>query len=233
MRCRERWTTSDHQWCATPALATFRWATSERRQDRVRPLRRLAESPTTGAWHDPVSWYLYWGVEGVVSIADAEDPVIDATDVAARFRAFCASVEPGLRRALIAAYGAAAGRDAAAEALAWAWEHFGRVERMRNPGGYLYRVGQTAARRERVTDRWPLPVSLANESAEPYVEPALAEALAGLSPHQRAAVLLVHGFGYSLSEASQQMGCRIRTLRNHLDRGLGKLRVALGVDIDG
>jgi DNA-directed RNA polymerase specialized sigma24 family protein len=172
-------------------------------------------------------------VEGVVSIADAEDPVIDATDVAARFRAFCASVEPGLRRALIAAYGAAAGRDAAAEALAWAWEHFGRVERMRNPGGYLYRVGQTAARRERVTDRWPLPVSLANESAEPYVEPALAEALAGLSPHQRAAVLLVHGFGYSLSEASQQMGCRIRTLRNHLDRGLGKLRVALGVDIDG
>ena len=172
-------------------------------------------------------------VEGVVSIADTEDPATVATDVAARFRAFCASVEPGLRRALTAAYGAVAGRDAAAEALSWAWEHFDRVERMRNPGGYLYRVGQTSARRNRGASGWPLPESLADEVDEPYVEPALEGAIASLTPRQRAAVLLIHGFGYSLSEAAAQMGCRIRTVRNHRDRGLRKLRGAMGVDIDG
>jgi DNA-directed RNA polymerase specialized sigma24 family protein len=45
-------------------------------------------------------------------------------------------------------------------------------------------------------------------------------------------VLLVHGYGYSLSEAAGSMGCRIRTLRNHLERGLSSLRTDLGVTDD-
>ena len=57
--------------------------------------------------------------------------------------------------------------------------------------------------------------------------------MAGLSLRQRTAVVLVHGYDYSLTEAAEVMGCRVRTLRNHLDRGLTKLRRTLGVTHHG
>lgn len=142
------------------------------------------------------------------------------------------AVEPGLRRALVAAFGVHAGRDAAASALAWAWEHFGRVETMSNPGGYLYRVGQTSARKELRHRAWALPDSIAAPDSRFEIEPQLVASLARLTPRQRAAVLLVHGHGLSLAAAAEAMGCRIRTLRNHLDRGMKKLRADLGVDSD-
>jgi DNA-directed RNA polymerase specialized sigma24 family protein len=57
--------------------------------------------------------------------------------------------------------------------------------------------------------------------------------MAALPHRQRTAVLLVHGYGYSLSEAAEAMSCRIRTLRHHLDRGLARVRLQLGVANDG
>jgi len=48
-----------------------------------------------------------------------------------------------LRAALVAAYGPDVGADAAAEALAYGFEHWDELESMSNPAGYLYRVGQT------------------------------------------------------------------------------------------
>ena len=85
------------------------------------------------------------------------------------FRNFVAAVEPRLRRALVAAYGHDRGRDAAAEALAYAWEHWKDVSVMANPAGYLFRVGQSRTRRRRhVAPMFPM------TSAElPWVEPAL------------------------------------------------------------
>jgi len=150
-----------------------------------------------------------------------------------RFRAFCAAVEPGLRRALVAAYGPDLGSDAAADALAWAWEHFDRVEAMDNPAGYLWRVGQTSVRRAAGRRRpWPGLDPEAATGGEHAYEPGLTRALAGLSERQRAAVLLVHGYGYPLAEAAGLLGCRVRTLRNHLDRGLAKMRLTLGATVD-
>jgi DNA-directed RNA polymerase specialized sigma24 family protein len=153
-------------------------------------------------------------------------------DRGARFGALCGAIEPGLRHALVAAYGPDLGSDAAADALAWAWEHFERVEAMDNPGGYLWRVGQTSVRRAAGRRRpWPGPDAAAAGDDHAY-EPGLARALAGLSERQRAAVLLVHGYGYPLAEAAALLGCRVRTLRNHLDRGLAKIRSTLGVSVD-
>lgn len=152
-----------------------------------------------------------------------------------RFEAILASVEQPLRRALVAAYGPDAGREAAAEALAWAWEHLDRVEPMANPAGYLWRVGQTAARRGR---RWSdrkadveLPELPVSDRPLGY-EPALAGALRALTPRQRAAVMLVHGWDHTLQEAADAFGCSVSTLRNHLARGLEKLRTTMGVDDD-
>ena len=59
------------------------------------------------------------------------------------FTDFVENTELDLRRALIARYGPERGREATAEAFAYAWEHWNRIKDMKNPSGYLYRVGQS------------------------------------------------------------------------------------------
>ena len=39
---------------------------------------------------------------------------------------------------------------------------------------------------------------------------------------------LSHAHGWTQSEAADALGCSVSTLRNHLDRGLRRLRAALG-----
>ena len=51
------------------------------------------------------------------------------------FEQFFATAEPRLRRALVATYGGERGREASAEALAWAWEHWPKVQAMEHPLG--------------------------------------------------------------------------------------------------
>ncbi len=57
----------------------------------------------------------------------------------AEFEGFVRGSEPRLRRALVAAYGFEDGRDATAEALPYAWEHWERTgdaerNRLSSPG---------------------------------------------------------------------------------------------------
>ena len=63
------------------------------------------------------------------------------------FTRFVKETEPRLSYALAAAYGLEVGAEATADAFAWAWEHWETLEDKRNPAGYLYRVGQSKARR--------------------------------------------------------------------------------------
>ena len=158
-------------------------------------------------------------------------------DEHAAFGEFVASVEPRLRRALVAAYGPDLGREAAADALAWACQHWDRVHAMTNPAGYLWRVGQTSVRRttrrrvREVVDGREFELELIDDGhGERAVEAALSGALEALSPQQRAAVVLVHGHGYSLSEAADALGCSVSTIRNHVARALRRLHAALEVD---
>jgi len=144
------------------------------------------------------------------------------------FRAFVQRVEPGLRRALVAAFGAEVGREACADALGWAWEHWPKARKLANAGGYLYRVGRTSARRGR---RWvQVPMQQLHDEQDPDAEyePSLRPALARLSERQRAAIVLVHGFAYSQVEAASLLHCSVSSLRNHLDRGMAKLRKEMG-----
>lgn len=143
----------------------------------------------------------------------------------AGFASWHSSVEPRLRAALVARYGPDRGRDATAVALAWAWEHWDRVATMDNPVGYLYRVGQSSARRRR--QGWLPPP---DPDREPLVEPALPEALAQLPPKQRAVVVLVHGYGWSLAEVADLQGISKSSVQTHLERGLTRLRRRLGVE---
>jgi len=65
------------------------------------------------------------------------------------FSGFVTGHETRLRQALTAVFGVDGGTDAAAEALAYGWEHWDRVSVMDNPSGYLYRVGYDKLRRAR------------------------------------------------------------------------------------
>ena len=67
------------------------------------------------------------------------------------FDEFVATHERHLRQALTAAFGIDGGRDAAADALAYAWEHWARVASMTNPAGYLFVVGRDRHRRSGAT----------------------------------------------------------------------------------
>ena len=147
---------------------------------------------------------------------------------AVEFEAFVLAAEPPLRRALVTAYGYEDGREAAAEALAYAWEHWARVREMTNAPGYLYRVAQSSAARGR---RWrqPAPLLTLPPGTEHSFEPGLPRALASLPERQRVAVVLVHGFGYTLREVADLTGIKITTVQNHLERGLRRLRDRLGV----
>jgi DNA-directed RNA polymerase specialized sigma24 family protein len=145
------------------------------------------------------------------------------------FTRFVKETEPRLSYALAAAYGMETGAEATADALGWAWEHWDRVKTMTNPAGYLYRVGQSNARRymrPRVLFPQVAPMD------EQTVVPELPGALDELSKNQRVAVVMIHGFGYTEREVADLVGISRWSVRTHAERGLSKLRSTLGVTID-
>lgn len=143
------------------------------------------------------------------------------------FEAFFRRAEPLVRRALVAGYGPELGREAAAEALSYGWRNWERVRTMENSTGYLYRVGEGWARRQQ--RRRPVgfpPVEIIDAGYEPGLGPALNS----LTARQRQAVVLVAGFGLSHAEAATLLGLRRSSVQNHVERGMTKLRIALGVE---
>ncbi|HEV7525901.1 MAG TPA: sigma factor-like helix-turn-helix DNA-binding protein [Acidimicrobiia bacterium] len=144
-----------------------------------------------------------------------------------RFSRFVSDVEPRLRRALVAFYGVEVGCEVTADALEVAWQRWDSLEVMANPVGYLFRVAQSRSRRYRRR----MPVLPSVPVAEfPDIDPRLPRALARLSNQQRAAVVLVHAHDWTLAETAEALGCGVSTVRNHLDRGMRRLRVSLGGD---
>jgi RNA polymerase sigma factor (sigma-70 family) len=148
-----------------------------------------------------------------------------ADDVEIQFTAFVLEQEPRLRRAFVAAYGSHRGREATAEALAFAWEYWDRLSKVNNVPGYLYRVGQSRTRHRRNEPSFVL-----ERHEEPIFEPDLVPALKTLTVRQRTAVVLVYGFGWTLREVADLTGTKITTVQNHLERGLTKLRRILEGD---
>ena len=145
-------------------------------------------------------------------------------DEVERFEAFVYEVEPRLRSALVASYGIDRGREATAAALGWAWEHRDRLTKVENKVAFLFKVGQSSTRRRKE------PVMFTrSEQTEPWVEPGLAPALAGLSERQRVAVVLVYGLSWTLREVAELTGTRVTTVQNHLERGLRNLRTSMEV----
>lgn len=137
--------------------------------------------------------------------------------------------EPRLRHALNSAFGLERGREAAAEALAYGWEHWERVKNMENSIGYLYVVGRDRGRKLNRGRRLLFPEI--PEDRTPWVEPGLPRALAALPERERVVVLLVYAYGWAMSEVGELLGVTKSTVQTHAERGVHKLRRKLGVKL--
>ena len=145
------------------------------------------------------------------------------------FTGFVAANEARVRRALTASFGSEAGREAAADAFAYAWQHWDRIRLMENPCGYLYRIGHNQARNAD-------PVILGHDLGRmvdgmPWVEPGLGEAIASLSNQQRTVFALLHGYEWTMSEVAELLGISKGAVQTHERRAKKRLRRALGVPI--
>lgn len=147
------------------------------------------------------------------------------------FEAFVHQHEPRLRAALVLTYGPDLGRDATAEALAYAWEEWERVKGFESPVPYLYRVGQSRTRRLRRSAAAGFAASPA--ASEPWCEPGLPTALDGLSEQQRVCTVLICSFEWTYAEVAELLDVTRSTVQRHVDRGLEKLRAELEVEVDG
>ena len=144
------------------------------------------------------------------------------------FTRFAEDAEPRVRRALTAAFGFETGQEAAADALAYAWEHWDRIHDMDNPVGYVFRVGQRLAKRAK-RRRAPAAAMVAPPE-EPWIEPELGAALSRLSGRQRMVVALVHGFDWSMAEVGEMLGISKASVQVHERRAMKALRRQLGVE---
>lgn len=158
-------------------------------------------------------------------IPNGENPHRTTEATRRAFDAFVAEVEPRLRRALIGAVGIDRAADAVAEALAWAWQNWSRVEALANPAGYLYRVARSAVRIRPPKRVRYLPD---RQATIPHVEPGLIAALASLPERQRTVVWLVYACEWRYGEVAEALNISSSAVGTHASRALASLRASLG-----
>ncbi len=124
--------------------------------------------------------------------------------------------------------------DLAQGALTTTWRHWGSLRDREAALGYVRRVMFTdhlRSRRAARTAESPVEVVPEPSSAEhgrPYTQverrAALTRALAALPPRQRAAVVLRHFCDLSEKDTAEIMGCRVGTVKSHVNAALETLR---------
>jgi len=135
-----------------------------------------------------------------------------------------------VQRGLIAQFGIEVGGEVASDVVLWAWEHIERLSDVQNPAGFLFRVGQSAARRhcrwQRDRARFPATPGWVADNA-PELDDEVLDAMRSLKASQRVAVLLVHGYGFTYREVADLMQLSEPAVTNHIHRGLSRLRYLL------
>ena len=134
-------------------------------------------------------------------------------------------LEPRLREALFAYAGPHDIDDAIGETFVILCDRAEEILAMRNPRGYLYRVARDKVRGDRRLRPVLPPV---RAELQPEIAPELVPALARLGRHQRTAVFLAAGLGWTWTEVAEFLGVGTSTVRNHYRRGMAKLRREIG-----
>ena len=151
------------------------------------------------------------------------------------FTAFFAEEHRGLFKAL---YFVTGNRQDAEEIMQDAfltmWERWGDVTSIADPTGYLFRVALNGSRmRWRRAETAKRKFSLVGRDPDPFTDAEVRvdvqAMLRGLSPRQRAALLLTELMGYPSEEAARIMGIRASTVRALATQGRQQLRATQGV----
>jgi RNA polymerase sigma factor (sigma-70 family) len=119
--------------------------------------------------------------------------------------------------------------DLTQEAFVRVLESWDRVAELEDPHGYLYRTAMNGFRRRygramMAAKRSMRLVPSDDQIAEIDERDAALRALAGLSPRQRAAVVLTDMLGFTSEEAARMLGIRASTLRMHASRAHAALK---------
>jgi RNA polymerase sigma-70 factor (ECF subfamily) len=119
--------------------------------------------------------------------------------------------------------------DLTQEAFVRVLERWDRVAELQDPHGYLYRTAMNGFRRRygRATMAAKRSLRLApsdDQMAEIDERDAALRALSGLSPRQRAAVVLTDMLGFTSEQAARMLGIRASTLRMHASRAHAALK---------
>jgi DNA-directed RNA polymerase specialized sigma24 family protein len=147
------------------------------------------------------------------------------------FEAFLAIARERLRRVLVARYGPEVGLDVMGDVEEWSWLHWGELQDMHNPLGYLYRVAQSKARPHlRWNKRQSFPAVFPEHA---YMDPdmvSLHGQLATLTDNQRICVLMVHAYGWTHAECAEVLDMSTAAVGNHVRRGIDRLRSVPEID---
>jgi RNA polymerase sigma-70 factor (ECF subfamily) len=134
------------------------------------------------------------------------------------------------RAAYLVVHDAAAAEDIAQEAFLAAVRNLDRFDRRRPFGPWLHRIvvnraidaGRArAARREVSAAHLPEPAGSAHP--DPELSDELLGALSGLSPEQRAVIVLRHVLGYDPGEIARMLDLPRGTVNSRMRRGLDEL----------
>lgn len=171
---------------------------------------------------------LVGGTSGPTGTATAE--LVDGAVSTDTFVAFYRAKRDRVARALALTLGDGhLGAEAADEAMARAFQRWGRVGSFDDPAGWVYRVGVNWAMsvlRRRL--RAPRPHADPDPAdVGPIGEPSVQAALAGLDVRQRSVIVCRFYLGLSEAETAHALGTRPGTVKSRLHRGLRHLQTTL------
>lgn len=166
---------------------------------------------------------------------DARRETGDADEAAQAFVRWFEVLAPKAYGAALALLGnREAAEDVVAEAFARAWARWGRVQRLRSPDGYLFRIvfrlGLDEARRRTrpgFGDAEPADVAGSGHAEQVETRVELERALLRLPLRQRAAVLLLDYLDLDSGAAGRAMGVRAGTARRLASLGRARLRALM------
>jgi RNA polymerase sigma factor (sigma-70 family) len=120
--------------------------------------------------------------------------------------------------------------EAIDEAMARAYQRWGRVQALDNPGGWVYRVGLNWSRSFLRRATRPAPTWITNDGTVIEgvgIDPAIDKALGELSIEQRAVVVCRLLIGLSEAQTAEALNLRPGTVKSRLARGTARLQKLL------
>ena len=156
--------------------------------------------------------------------------LVEVTDAGLTFEDLFAREKEGLFRALcIVTRNRHEAEEIAQDAFVRVLERWDRVRSTPDPRGYLYltamNVFRNRYRRSVLAAKRTLGLARVDDAIAAVDErDAAARALAGLSPRQRAAVVLMDLLDLSSEEAARMLGIRPSTVRMHVSRAHAALK---------